>query len=170
MLTLLLRRWCVNIQVCRCVVGYVATFRTIVVPTGPGSSTPRIALSRSKVITINRNVEKYLKSSLTCQKTPNLEVSFYWQFTHQCGRMLCVWKWFISFYESVESVIRDIIHRFLKAIFLLAVPVHTGNKVILRSQIVAVESPHWKRLMMWTNASLFSWSGSFIQVSEFHKE
>jgi len=52
------------------------------------------------------------------------------------------------FYKGVESVIRDIIHRFLKAIFLLVVPVHTGNKVILRSQIVTVESPHWKRLMM----------------------
>jgi hypothetical protein len=55
---------------------------------------------------------------------------------------------YLFYYKSVESVIRDIIHRFLKAIFLLLVPVHTGNKVILRSQIVTVESPHWKRLMM----------------------
>jgi hypothetical protein len=48
------------------------------------------------------------------------------------------------FYKSVEIVIRDIKHRFLRAIFVLVVPVHTGNKVILRSQIVAVKSPSGK--------------------------
>jgi len=119
-------------------------------PSGPlqacNGTALRIVLLRSKVITINRNVEKYLKPSLTCQKNSNLEVSFYWQFAHQCGGMLCVWKWFISFYKSAESVIRDIIHRFLKAIFLLIVPVHTGNKVILRSQIVVVESPPLEKI------------------------
>jgi len=43
-MTLVLRRRCVNIQVCRCVVGYVPKFRKIVVPTAPRSSSPRIAL------------------------------------------------------------------------------------------------------------------------------
>lgn len=34
------------------------------------------------------------------------------------------------FYKGVESVKRDIMHRFLKALFVLVVLVHTGNKVI----------------------------------------
>jgi len=50
------------------------------------------------------------------------------------------------FYKSVEILIRDIILRFLKAIFVLVVPVHTGNKVILRSQIVTVESPSLEKI------------------------
>ena len=50
------------------------------------------------------------------------------------------------FYKSAETVTRDIIQRFVKAIFLLVVPVHTGNKVILRSQIVAVESPPLEKI------------------------
>jgi len=50
------------------------------------------------------------------------------------------------FYKSVEILIRDIILRFLNAIFVLVVPVHTGNKVILRSQIVTVESPSLEKI------------------------
>jgi hypothetical protein len=62
--------------------------------------------------------------------------------------VLCLKVIYLS-YNSVESVIiRDTIHIFLKALFLLVVLVHTGNKVILRSQIDTVESPRWKRLMM----------------------
>lgn len=137
-----------NIQVCRCVVGYIPKFRRIVVLTVPGSSSPRIALPRSKVITIIRNVEKYLKPNLTCHK--NLKSRGFILLTVHTS----VWedvmllKVIYLFYKSVESVVRDVIHRFLKAIFLLVLPLHTGNKVILRSQIVTVEFPHWKRLMM----------------------
>jgi hypothetical protein len=57
--------------------------------------------------------------------------------------VLCL-KVIYLFFSSVENVIRDIIHRFLKALFLLVLLVHTWNKVILRSQIVTVGSPHWK--------------------------
>ena len=99
-------------------------------PAAPGSSSPRIALLRSKVTTIIRIVEndpttrphmpENIKSRgfiLLIVDTPVREDILRFRVIY-------------LFYKGVESVKRDIMHRFLKALFVLVVLVHTGNKVI----------------------------------------
>lgn len=142
-------------------VWYFPMFHRIVVFTPLLWSSPRISWPRNEGTATRRNVANYPTTQ------PHIPGNY-----ESLGFILLVIYTSVSrlkviylFYNSMESLIHDIIHRFLKALFLLVVLVHTGNKVILRSQIATVESPHCKRLMMWTNEHFFAWSGICIQVS-----